>query len=154
MHDIRTMETDAIVVGFHEDVRPLKGGAGVLDWVLCGSLSRLIIEGRIRGALGEVALLTTAGKLPSKMVFMIGLGRREGMTQGDLRTAARTVATSLTGAGIARAAVDLLPPGTAQDRGEVDAVRQGLAEGAGGRDLQITLLASDAAAYERISRFV
>ncbi len=60
--DIRKIESDAIVVGCFEDVRPLKGFAGQLDWLLCGSLSRLLLTGRIRGSLGDVALFTSRGR--------------------------------------------------------------------------------------------
>ena len=41
LQDVTRVESEAVVVGFFEDVRPLKGLAGQLDWVLCGSLSNL-----------------------------------------------------------------------------------------------------------------
>ena len=152
MHDIKTVDAEAVVVGVHEDVRPLKGGAGVLDWVLCGALSRLVSEGRIRGALGDVALLTNAGKLPARMVFMVGLGSRSAETADALRHAARSAAEGLAGAGIRRAAIDLFPLTSDPTDQEVAAVRQGLTDGAAGQDLQITLLAPNAPSAERISR--
>jgi hypothetical protein len=154
MHDIKTVDVEAVVVGFHEDIRPLKGGAGTLDWVLCGALSRLISEGRVQGTVGDLALLTTAGKLPAKKVFMVGLGRRADMMPDSLRLAARSAAASLMGAGIRRAAIDLFPVTAEPDERSLAAVRQGLAEGAAGHDLQVSLLAPDAATVERISRFL
>ena len=48
LQDIKKIETGAIIVGFFEDVRPLKGLAGELDWLLCGALSRLIINKKPR----------------------------------------------------------------------------------------------------------
>jgi len=152
--DIKKLETDAVAVGFFEDVRPLKGAAGALDWVLCGSLSHLIIQKKIRGALGEVALLTTKGKIPASKVFMVGLGPRSQMTPASLREASRITATIIVGAGVMRAALDCFPHGTGQSEEDLAAVRQGLAEGAGGHALDITLLAPDAASFERMSRFV
>ena len=151
-HDIRTVDAEAVVVGFHEDVRPLKGGAGVLDWVLCGALSRLIIEGRVRGMVGDVALLTNAGKLPARMVFLVGLGSHEAGTPDTLRSAARSAAAGLMGAGVRRAAMDLFPLTAAPSDQEIAGVRQGLTDGSSGQELQITLLAQDAAAVARISR--
>jgi hypothetical protein len=154
MHDIKKLETDAVAVGFFEDIRPLKGAAGALDWILCGSLSRLIIQEKIRGALGEAALLTTKGKIPAPKVFMVGLGPRSQMTPATMREASRIAATIIVGAGVIRAALDCFPIWTGQSEEYLAAVRQGLAEGAGNHALDIALLAPDAASFERMSRFV
>ena len=154
MHDIKKLETDAVAVGFFEDIRPLKGVAGALDWVLCGALSHLIIHKKIRGALGEAALLTTKGKIPAPKVFMVGLGSRSQMTPATLREASRTAAAIITGAGIMRAALDCFPLMTGPNDEYLAAVRQGLTEGAGDHTLDIALLAPDAASFERMSRFV
>jgi hypothetical protein len=154
MHDIKKLETDAVAVGFFEDIRPLKGAAGALDWILCGSLSHLIIHNKIRGALGEVALLTTKGKIPAPKVFMVGLGPRSQMTPATLREASKQAATIIAGAGVIRAALDCFPLWTGQGEEDLAAVRQGLEEGAGDHALDIALLAPDAASFERMSRFV
>jgi len=154
MHDIKKLETDAVAVGFFEDIRPLKGAAGALDWILCGSLSDLIIRNKIRGALGEAALLTTRGKIPAPKVFMVGLGPRSQMTPAALREASRTAAAVIAGAGVMRAALDCFPLWTGPSEEYLAAVRQGLAEGAGDHALDIALLAPDAASFERMSRFV
>jgi hypothetical protein len=154
LHDVKTVDVEAVVVGFHEDIRPLKGVAGELDWVLCGSLSRLIRKGHVRGALGDRALLTTAGKMPADKIFMVGLGPRDAAAPGSLRAAARTAAASLADAGIGRAAVDLIPLGLTPAEDAAAEIRAGLADGAGGRNLQISLLAPDAAAFEQMSRIL
>lgn len=154
VHDVKTLDVEAVVVGFHEDVRPLRGIAGELDWVLCGSLSRLVRKGHVRGALGDRALLTTAGKLPATKVFMLGLGTRSAGTQEDLRAAARTAAASLADAGISRAAVDLFPLGFAPKEEAASAIHDGFAEGAGERELQVSLLAPNAAALDAMSRIL
>jgi len=57
--DIKKIEADAVIVGFYEDERPLKGQAGSLDWLLCGALSRLLSSGRMRGFIGDTALVTS-----------------------------------------------------------------------------------------------
>ena len=154
MHDIKKLETDAVAVGFFEDIRPLKGAAGALDWILCGSLSHLIIHNKIRGSLGEVALLTTKGKIPAPKVFMVGLGPRSQMTPATLREASKRAATIIAGAGVIRAALDCFPLRTELSEEDLAAVRQGLEEGAGEHALDIALLAPDAASFERMSRFV
>jgi len=152
LEDIRTVDAEAVAVGFFEDVRPLKGGAGVLDWLLCGGLSQLVVDGRLRGAAGDAALLTTAGKLPAAKVFLFGLGRRGTGKPEGLRTAARAAAASLAAAGIRRAAMDLFPLGEDADDRQVAAVREGLREGADGHPLSISLLARDAVSFERMMR--
>ena len=152
LHDIRTIEVDAVGVGFFEDVRPLKGGAGAIDWLLCGALSRLVMENRIRGALGEVALLTTGGKTGAGKVFLFGLGRREMLSPDTTRVAARSVAASIAAAGARRAALDIFPLHDEERDALVAAVREGLREGAGSHSLAVSLLAEDTASCERISR--
>ena len=154
MHDIKDLETDAVIVGFHEDVRPLKGTAGALDWLLCGALSHLIIQKKLRGALGEVALLTSKGKIPAAKIFMVGLGPRAASSPESLRAAARVAASSSVNAGIARAALDFFPSGAAQSDDALAAVREGLAEGAGSRQIDFTLLAPDERDFEQMSRLV
>lgn len=148
--DIRKFEADAVIVGFFEDVRPLRGGAGEIDWLLCGALSRLIVDARVRGAEGDVALVTSAGKIPASKIFLVGLGKRSRESPETLREAARTAAERAVGAGVVRAAVDCsVLPGDRFDE-SVRAVRRGLTEGAAGRMLNVTLVAPDAAAGARM----
>ena len=154
MHDIKDLETDAVIVGFHEDVRPLKGVAGAVDWLLCGALSLLIIRKKMRGALGEVALLTSRGKIPADKIFMVGLGPRGMSSPESLRAAARAAAASAVNAGVASAVLDCFPPGAVPSDDALAAVREGLAAGAGTHPIDFILLAPDAAAFERMSRFV
>src|SRR3972149_11307853 len=89
LQDIKKLETDALIVGFYEDVRPLKGLAGELDWLLCGSLSNLILSDKLRGSLGDVALLTSRGKIPAQKIFMVGLGAAGSLSPVSLRPGAR-----------------------------------------------------------------
>jgi hypothetical protein len=154
MQDIKVLDTDAVIVGFHEDVRPLKGAAGALDWILCGALSQLIIRKKVRGSLGEVALLTSKGKVPADKIFMVGFGPREASSPESMRAAAHAAAVSAVNAGVVRAAFDCFLPGTAHSDDILAAVRQGLAEGAGAHPVDFTLLAPDAAAFGRMSRLV
>ena len=154
MFDSKDLDADAVIVGFHEDVRPLKGAAGVLDWLLCGALSQLIIQKKVRGALGEVALLTSRGKIAADKIFMVGLGQRTSASPESLRSAARAAAVSAVNAGVARAAMDCFPLGSVPSDDALTAVRQGLAEGAGTHPIDFTLLAQDAATFERMARVV
>lgn len=155
LQDIKKLETDALIVGFFEDVRPLKGFAGELDWLLCGSLSNLILSNKLSGSLGDVALLTSRGKIPAQKIFMVGLGTARSLSPAALRRAARTAASSALSAGVARAALEYFPASTAvPNDASVHALRDGLTDGAGGRKLHISLLAADAAAYEKLTRIM
>lgn len=151
LQDIKKLETEALVVGFYQDVRPLKGLAGELDWLLCGSLSDLILNNKLSGKLGEVALLASRGKVPAKKIFMVGLGPKEKSSTSSLRNAARIAALSAVGAGVMNIAVEYFySPGVPYDA-VVTALQDGLSEGAGGNPLTVSLLAPDAATHERIS---
>jgi hypothetical protein len=154
LQDIKKLETDALIVGFYQDVRPLKGLAGELDWLLCGSLSELILNNKLSGSLGEVALLASRGKVPAMKIFMVGLGPKGGSSPSSLRNVARIAASSAVGAGVTNMAVEYFYSSDVPYDAVVAALRDGLFEGARGIPLMVSLLAPDAAAYERISRLV
>ncbi len=155
LQDIKKLETDALIVGFYEDVRPLKGLAGELDWLLCGSLSNLILSHKLRGLLGDVALLTSRGKIPAEKIFMVGLGPVRSLSPASLRRAARTAASSAVNAGVTKAALEYFPVSAdVSYDAALHALRDGLTEGVGGRRLHFALLATDAAAYEKLARIM
>ncbi len=152
--DIRKVASDAIVVGIFEDMRPLKGFAGQLDWLLCGSLSDILLTNRMRGSLGDVALFTSRGKVPSPKIFMMGLGPRSEFSRLTLRAAARTAASSVVGAGATQAAIEYLLPSDMTPEAGISVLQEGFEEGSGGRDLAVSLIAPARDVYERLSRLV
>jgi len=91
LQDIKKIDAEALIVGFFQDIRPLKGAAGQLDWLLCGALSSLLIKNKLKGALGEMALLTSQGKVPSQKIFLVGLGAKAGFSILSLRTVTKIV---------------------------------------------------------------
>ncbi len=153
LQDIKKLPTEALIVGFYENIRPLKGLAGELDWLLCGSLSNLIIENRLRGSFGDMALLTSRGKVPAQKIFMIGLGPQNGFSPSSMRGAAKAAVTGALAAGVKAAALEYFQPVMPYDVG-VPALQEGLSEAAQGRDIDVTLLAPDPTAYEKISRLM
>jgi hypothetical protein len=154
LQDIKKLETEALIVGFFEDVRPLKGIAGELDWLLCGSLSSLILNKKLRGSFGDAALITSQGKLLTQKIFMVGLGPKAAFSASTVRRAARAAATNALAAGVKNAAIEYFPPSGAPYESSVSAFYEGLSQGAGGRRFDVSLLAPDAAAYEKISGLV
>lgn len=149
--DITKVEAEALVVGFFEDVRPLKGLAGQLDWLLCGSLSRLLIKNKLHGSLGDVALLTAKGKVSATKIFLVGLGPKAGFSLTALRTAVSTAAATVAGAGVMNAALECFQPVGAASGAGIRVWQEGLAEGAGGRALTVSLIVPDQAAFKELS---
>ncbi|MBI3540931.1 MAG: hypothetical protein HY073_02170 [Deltaproteobacteria bacterium] len=59
---------------FFEDLRPLKGSSGLIDWRLNGKISDLILQGRLSGSFSESLIMPSQGRLAAKDIFMFGLG--------------------------------------------------------------------------------
>jgi hypothetical protein len=75
-HDVTRVEADLIVAPLWSGDRPPQGVAGFADWHLCGFLSRLILEGRLRGAAGETTLIAVQGRLLAPRLLLLGCGGR------------------------------------------------------------------------------
>lgn len=75
------VETHLAVVPLYEDIRPLKGTSGWVDWRLCGKISNLILSHRFSGARGELLLMPSQGRLASQEILCIGLGHKEEMSE-------------------------------------------------------------------------
>ena len=111
--DITQIESDALIVNLFEGVRQPGGATGAVDKALTGAISALIREGELKGELNQTALIHTLGKIPSKRVIIVGLGKREEfnldrirqVTATSLRKArdlgAKRVTTIVHGAGVA-----------------------------------------------------
>ena len=67
---------DLLVAGIFSDELPLQGGAGRVDWRLCGMISDQLLAGKICGERGEATLIPSAGRLQSNRVIVLGLGTR------------------------------------------------------------------------------
>lgn len=89
LQQLDALDADSIVCGYYEDVRPLPGLMGFLDWRLCGRLSRLLEAGTITGAADEKVLFPTLGRVPAPRLFLYGWGKRtEGRDKGQERVKA------------------------------------------------------------------
>lgn len=88
LHTVDALEDiDAVVCLLTEDQRPLEGGAGFVDWRLCGALSRAISSGFFSGSPGEKLLVPSEGRVPAPMIFAVGLGRLGSVTSLGLEHA-------------------------------------------------------------------
>ena len=77
-----TLESEAVGVFCFEDVRPLQGVSDLLDWRVCGTLSRALLQKRCMGTLGEVLMLPVRGRLGLRRLFLFGLGHSEDLSPG------------------------------------------------------------------------
>jgi hypothetical protein len=105
------VEGDALVVTFFRDERPLRGAAGLVDWRLCGRLSRLIKQGRMRGERGETLLMPPGRRLPFRRLILFGLGTASPFGDDVFRGHVRRIRHVIRRAGIHDFA--LQPPGRA-----------------------------------------
>jgi hypothetical protein len=75
-HDLTRVEADLLVAPLWAGDRPPSGMAGRADWHLCGFLSRLILERRLSGAVGETTLIAVQGRLSAPRLLLLGCGPR------------------------------------------------------------------------------
>ena len=89
--DIAQHRLGAIVVNLFEGVKQPGGATGAVDRALDGVVSELIAEREIKGALGEMTLIHTLGRIGPRRVLVAGLGERSGFSPDSVR---RVVAES------------------------------------------------------------
>lgn len=85
--DVQQFDGDALVVGIFSDKGPLQGPAAALDEALAGVIAELRASGEVTGAVDEVTLLHTLGKIEPSRVAIIGLGPRDRCTLERIRRA-------------------------------------------------------------------
>jgi Cytosol aminopeptidase family, N-terminal domain len=71
------LHSEAILLPFFSDERPLTGALGLIDWRMCGFVSRLIQRGVVHGRFGETVLVPLQPRFASHKLFLFGLGSRE-----------------------------------------------------------------------------
>lgn len=103
------LEVEDLVIGLFEDERPLRGVAGLVDWRLCGLLSRYLQQGRFSGRQDERVLTTGAARVPPTRLFLLGLGEREAYGKA-LRTLIESIPAMLKAAGCRKLALALPGP--------------------------------------------
>ena len=73
--NVDLQECDAVVAGFFQDVRPLRGSSGWIDWRLNGMLSRFLIERKLNGDWKETTLIPSQGRTTPRIILLVGLGK-------------------------------------------------------------------------------
>lgn len=103
------LRVDALALCLTEGCHPLRGMAGLVDWRLCGRLSRMMVKGSVTGRDGETAL--TPSTIPAiRRVFVFGFGPEAGMVDRANQRFAQ-VARVLDDAKVESVALELPHPG-------------------------------------------
>lgn len=69
-----SLRVEVLALPFFADERPLQGIGGLVDWRLCGLISRWQAEGQIVGDADETVMVATRRRLPMDRVLLFGLG--------------------------------------------------------------------------------
>ncbi len=85
--DVAQIETPALVVNLYQGIKKPGGATGAIDAALGGQIRALIEEGEITGALEEITIVHTAGRLPARRIVVVGLGKKEKCDLEALRRA-------------------------------------------------------------------
>jgi hypothetical protein len=101
------LQTELIVLPFFSDERPLRGATGLIDWRLCGTLSRKLMAGYLDGRFGEKALVSTPQNLKSEGVLLVGLGASTAFDAHVAKRACTLIANALTESKVSNAALAL-----------------------------------------------
>ena len=91
---------DCLVLPVFKDDRPLRGAAGLVDWRLCGKLSRLIKTSRASAEPGEQLLLPPGRRLRFNRIFWFGLGDAKGYSEERFRKDLAWIVGTVTKAGV------------------------------------------------------
>lgn len=139
------LRMEVLALPFFEDERPLKGPAGLCDWRLCGSLSRLLVGGRVTGAAGEVTLVPGRPRLPFEKLILFGEGPAEDFDEAVAERVTARVLTTLAGLRLRSLALSLPGRGSGLVAG-AEAMRRFLQSIAEGDELDEVVIVDDAEA--------
>ncbi|MDE3091906.1 MAG: leucyl aminopeptidase, partial [Chloroflexota bacterium] len=75
--DVATWKGDGIVVNLFENVTTPGGATGAVDKALGGLLTKLIVQGDLKGKFGNATIVHTLDRLPAARVCVVGLGKAD-----------------------------------------------------------------------------
>ncbi len=97
--DLRRLDalrSDVLALSLFDGERPLRGAAGLIDWRLCGRLSRLLLGGRLGGGAQEITLVPPRPRLPFDKLLLVGLGAEADFGEDSFAGALERTFTALT----------------------------------------------------------
>jgi len=114
---------DALCVVVTDDDRPLTGGAGYIDWRMCGALSRVLLRGFFKGDRGEQLLMPTSGGITAVKLFAVGAGSSKSLDESTFGLLLENAAQMLKRAGVTSVALSL-PRAGLDDQKKAEAVKK------------------------------
>jgi hypothetical protein len=93
-------QRDCLVLPVFKDDRPLRGAAGLVDWRLCGRLSRLVKANRASAEAGETMMLPPGRRLRFARILWFGLGDAKGYSDERYRKDWKWIVDVVTKAGV------------------------------------------------------
>jgi len=123
--DITEIQADALVVNLFEDVKRPDGATAAVDKALGGAVSQLIDQAAIKGKLGEVTIIHTLGKLPTRIVATAGLGKKEDFNLDKVRRVAGDFSRSLRKLNCHRVATVLHGAGSIEPEDSAEGITEG-----------------------------
>ena len=70
------IDAELVVAGFFVEDRPLRGGAGRVDWRLCGMVSEMLLREELSAERGSALLIAGHGAFKAPRILLLGLGAR------------------------------------------------------------------------------
>ncbi len=139
------LEADTLVLFVPEDVRPLTGLGGLVDWRLTGRLSRWLSRDWLTGAAGEKVLSPGLEHVAVGRLLAFGVGKLADLDPEGIRAAGRAAGKALTEAHAG--SVVTAVPGDPAPPVPVDEAARALVAGLedGGFEGQVTLVGDLAA---------
>ncbi len=83
-HPIDEISTQLSLITSFQDVRPLKGCAGKVDWRYNGLLSHLILTSKFRGIWGDAILIPGQGRIDAQELLWLGVGDSRDLRDSEI----------------------------------------------------------------------
>lgn len=112
--ELDSLESEVCACAVWEDQRPPRGVAGLFDWRLGGTISRLMRRGELQGTVGEVMMIPGRPRLTFDKILIFGLGPRSTFDDARFRHTLHHMLDTVDGLGTRVAVVQL--PGRQDDQ--------------------------------------
>jgi len=108
--DLKLLEThklELLCLPVFNDVRPMQGVAGLVDWRFCGHVSKLLLDSQVEWSRGSCLLLSGRPRLSVRRILFFGLGLASEFSEDFYRTACRDLLAIMDGLTIREFALPL-----------------------------------------------
>jgi hypothetical protein len=107
LKQIDALRCEALALPLFSDERPLRGALGLVDWRMCGFVSRLRSDGRLQGSWQETVLIPGRPKLTMDKLFLFGMGASAELEPERVRAAVEHMLDTLARARVRTTALSL-----------------------------------------------